>query len=213
MEAGAPMKRCGAKTRAGTPCQRYPLAGRERCRLHGGATPRGKDLPQTKTGRWSKDLPTRLAARYHEALKDSRLLELRDELALIDARLSELVAQLDGGEAGAIWADLMKARREFNDESSRRDAILTMLELIERGAAEWQKWDDVLRTIERRARIAESERRRLVEAQQMISVEQVNVLIAAVSSIIRQHVKDRDALRAISADIGGILSHGSSLTH
>lgn len=28
---------CGAKTRAGTPCQRHPVAGKKRCRLHGGA--------------------------------------------------------------------------------------------------------------------------------------------------------------------------------
>ena len=29
---------CGAKTRAGTPCNRSPLAGKRRCRLHGGAS-------------------------------------------------------------------------------------------------------------------------------------------------------------------------------
>ncbi|MGN7614024.1 HGGxSTG domain-containing protein [Magnetococcales bacterium HHB-1] len=32
-------KRCGAKTRAGTPCQRFPLKGKKRCRLHGGMSP------------------------------------------------------------------------------------------------------------------------------------------------------------------------------
>lgn len=29
---------CGAKTRAGTPCKRSPLAGKRRCKLHGGAS-------------------------------------------------------------------------------------------------------------------------------------------------------------------------------
>ena len=28
--------RCGAKTRSGTPCAKYPIAGKKRCRLHGG---------------------------------------------------------------------------------------------------------------------------------------------------------------------------------
>lgn len=28
---------CGAKTRSGSPCRRYPVAGKHRCRLHGGA--------------------------------------------------------------------------------------------------------------------------------------------------------------------------------
>ncbi|MBU2732856.1 HGGxSTG domain-containing protein [Acidithiobacillus ferridurans] len=30
---------CGAKTRSGTPCRRHPIAGRKRCRLHGGTNP------------------------------------------------------------------------------------------------------------------------------------------------------------------------------
>ena len=29
--------RCGAKTRKGTPCQAPAVAGRKRCRMHGGA--------------------------------------------------------------------------------------------------------------------------------------------------------------------------------
>src|SRR4051794_24181632 len=32
---------CGARNRQGKPCQRSPLTGRSRCRLHGGATPKG----------------------------------------------------------------------------------------------------------------------------------------------------------------------------
>lgn len=199
--------------RTGKRCGANAVKGRTVCYHHGGRTPRGADLPQTKTGRWSKDLPTRLAAKYHEALKDAKLLELRDELAIIDARLSDLLAGMDTGEAGAIWAALRKARKDFEDPAKRMDALKEILVLIERGAEAWQQWEDVFRTIERRARIAESERRRLVEAQQMISAEQVNVLIAAVSSVIRQHVNDRDALRRISADIGGLLSAGPSVQH
>ena len=34
-------KCCGAKTRAGTPCKRPPLAGKRRCKLHGGASTGG----------------------------------------------------------------------------------------------------------------------------------------------------------------------------
>jgi hypothetical protein len=32
-------RRCGARTRAGAPCQRPPIRGRKRCRLHGGLSP------------------------------------------------------------------------------------------------------------------------------------------------------------------------------
>jgi hypothetical protein len=49
---------CGAKTRAGPPCRRHPVAGRTRCRLHGGAP--GSGGPQAeangnyKHGRYSR---------------------------------------------------------------------------------------------------------------------------------------------------------------
>jgi glucans biosynthesis protein len=53
---GAP--RCGARTRAGTPCQRPALRGRKRCRLHGGLSPgapRGAKNGNYKNGDWTAE--------------------------------------------------------------------------------------------------------------------------------------------------------------
>jgi len=37
-ESVAPQaQRCGARTRGGSPCRKYPIRQRRRCRLHGGA--------------------------------------------------------------------------------------------------------------------------------------------------------------------------------
>ena len=41
---------CGAKTRSGNPCQKPPLQGKTRCRLHGGMSLAGKDHPNFKHG-------------------------------------------------------------------------------------------------------------------------------------------------------------------
>lgn len=46
-ESLAPGARCGAKTRAGTPCQCKPEAGKKRCKLHGGKS----TGPKTGAGR------------------------------------------------------------------------------------------------------------------------------------------------------------------
>lgn len=46
--------RCLAKTKNGSPCQRFPLRNRTRCRLHGGLTPRGAAHPSFKHGEYSK---------------------------------------------------------------------------------------------------------------------------------------------------------------
>lgn len=51
---------CGAKTRAGTPCKRWPLTFRSRCRLHGGASYSGIASPSFKHGQYSKDWLVRL---------------------------------------------------------------------------------------------------------------------------------------------------------
>ncbi len=50
--------RCGAITRAGTPCQRPAIRGRRRCRLHGGAStgaPRGHKNGNFRNGNWRAD--------------------------------------------------------------------------------------------------------------------------------------------------------------
>jgi hypothetical protein len=57
-----PGRRCGAKTRAGTPCQNPAIKDRSRCKLHGGRstgprTPEGKArviAAHTKHGRRSR---------------------------------------------------------------------------------------------------------------------------------------------------------------
>jgi hypothetical protein len=53
---GAP--RCGAKTRAGRPCQCPAVCGRTRCRLHGGLStgaPRGEQNGNFKDGYWTRE--------------------------------------------------------------------------------------------------------------------------------------------------------------
>jgi glucans biosynthesis protein len=50
--------RCGAKTRAGSPCRRAPVQGRRRCRLHGGLSPgapRGSRNGNYKHGNWTAE--------------------------------------------------------------------------------------------------------------------------------------------------------------
>lgn len=48
-------RRCGAKTRAGTPCKRWAAHGRTRCKLHGGASYRGIAHPNYQHGYYSVD--------------------------------------------------------------------------------------------------------------------------------------------------------------
>ncbi|MEA3401317.1 MAG: HGGxSTG domain-containing protein [Armatimonadota bacterium] len=65
------MRTCGAKTRRGTPCKQpagwgtdHP--GEGRCKLHGGASPRGRDHPSFKHGRWSRYIGKSEQEEYEE---------------------------------------------------------------------------------------------------------------------------------------------------
>lgn len=104
------VNKCGAKTRAGTPCQRAPLAGRTRCRLHGGATPRGRESPHYKHGRRStavREVGLHLAGSLAEIRRELAQDRHSFNLAILDdihARLFYLELAVFG--EGREWFDL-----------------------------------------------------------------------------------------------------------
>src|SRR5262245_50957479 len=115
--------KCTAKSkRTGKRCRANAVTGREVCYHHGGRSPQGIALPQTKSGRYSKHLPSRLLATYEEAKRDPEILALRDEVALIDARLAELLKRIDTGESGASWKQLQENFRELRVALKNRDS-------------------------------------------------------------------------------------------
>lgn len=69
--------RCGAKTRAGTPCRAPAVRGRRRCRMHGGAD--GSGAPLGNKNALKSGLYTR------EAIAERRALNklIRESLQLV----------------------------------------------------------------------------------------------------------------------------------
>lgn len=177
--------------------------------MHGGMTPTGIALPQTTSGRHSKYLPARMLSRYQEALSDSDLLALRDEISLIDVRLTDVLSRVDTGESGRIWSALQKAWKDFRraKPADKMAAELAVSDLISEGVSDADAWAEVREIIDQRARLVANERQRLVQLQQMVTVEQAMTLLAAVADTVRRHVVDRNALAAISADLGRLVAH------
>lgn len=192
------------------------MKGRSTCYRHGGATPRGAALPQTTHGRYSKDLPTRLAARYEEARTDPDLLNLNAEIQLTYALLGEALKGMDHGESGQLWRSLKDAWDTFQDANRAQDkeasrlALVAMGDLIKRGVADAAARSEVLNIIERRRKLVESEGKRRTAMQQMITAERLMVLVAAVVDVVMRHVDDSATRAAISADIGALLSRVDS---
>lgn len=92
MQTDNPMQArlCGAKTRGGGTCKNHAMQN-GRCRMHGGKTPKGVNLPHFKHGRYSTYLPNGLKAAYLEAVKDAEFTQQRDSIALIDAMINTIL--------------------------------------------------------------------------------------------------------------------------
>lgn len=207
------MAQCKAKAKSTQQrCRRRAVTGYEVCVVHGGKTPRGVASPHFKHGRYSKSLPDRLAAQYELARTDPDLVALRDEIALVDTRLHELISALDTGEAGSLWSWLQSTVDDLQEARTKKDqaglalAINEIVEAVQQGARDQQAWREVYSLLEQRRRLAESERKRLVDLQLVITAEKQMVLLGAVIDTIRRHVEDRRALAAISSDIGRLVS-------
>jgi hypothetical protein len=207
------MAQCTAKSKqSGQRCKKDAIPGRVVCHMHGGRSPTGIASPQYKHGRYSRGMPVRLRARYEQATTDPKLLELREEIALLDARAGDLLSRVDTGESGALWRELMQARamllaaRRAGNAEEQAEALNAILDLINQGHTDYRAWSEVGSVLEARRRMVESERRRLVEMQQMITSEQAMLLIGAIGGIVKAHVPDKIALAAISQDIRSLLS-------
>ena len=86
-------------------------------------------------------------------------------------------------------------------------------DLLTRGAADHAVWSEITALLDQRRRLVESERRRLLETDQLVTVERVMVLIAAVADIVKRYVTDRQALAAISEELRRLADAGAETIH
>ncbi len=178
--------RCHAKTRAGTACQGPRVRGRARCRMHGGASLVGPASPSWRTGKYSKVLPTRLRAAHIAALNDPGLLQCRDDIAVLDARLAELVGRLDGGApSDSAWTSLgaaLDARSVANDRgdaSGWAAADAQIAGLIVAGEADAAVWRQISGTMMRRDRLTRSMMRQQVALETLVPVGTLTAFVQA----------------------------------
>lgn len=182
--------------------------------MHGGASLVGAQSPTIKHGRYSKDLPTRLSGRFEEALKDTELLKLNRELALLDSRVGEVLTELEGDGAGKLFELIQKAWNDYRSASGedKKAAFSHLDDLITQGAEDWMRWQEVYGLIEQRRKVAESEAKRQVQLKQTLTVSQAMTFLTAVVDMVKRHVRDEEALRAISRDITRLVAHQNGAT-
>ena len=184
--------------------------------MHGGTAKRGSESPRFKHGRWSEHLPERVMPRYAEAAADADLLALRDEVALTDIQIADVLDGMRTDDApplralAAAFADL-RASQANGDVRGVADGLDRIGALIEGGVGELVAWQQVNALVDHRSRLVEREAKRLGLLQQYITVEQMMTMVAALTSLVREHVHDQNTLAAISAGMRQLLEADARL--
>jgi hypothetical protein len=176
------------------PCKNFAVVGRKFCRFHGGHALTGSAHPSYKHGRYSRYLPIKVAARYLEAKNDKELLSLKDDIAVTEARLSELFERIGTGESGEVWKNLKKAGDVFQKayETSNTEklfeAVQDIRNLVVEGQSDAAIWNELKELQEHRRKLTETENKMLIAKQQMISTEQLMIYAGVILDSIRTHV-------------------------
>ena len=206
---------CTARSkRSGVRCKNPVVEGKNVCRLHGGKSLGGIMSPMAKNLKWSKYAPKRLYRQYEETVNDPELLSLRHEVGLVDARIGDLLSRVDGGESGALWAAAKETMANFTAAKSAKDAVLMaqyideLETLINRGLSDHAMWTEIINSIRVRKELVDTERRRLVDMQKVLTAEQATVFAYRLLAIIDENVTDKSVKLKIALGIRALLAKG-----
>ena len=133
---------------------------------------------------------------------------MNQELALIDARLGQLIAQLTNS---VDFENLTNALHDLETALQRQDtdgfqiALRSMKTMITRGKQEEHIWDDISKTVLLRKNIVDAERSYMVRAGQMITMEHAIVMASRLLGLMALHVQDVTALAQLREDFAQII--------
>jgi hypothetical protein len=183
-----------------------------RCYQHGGASLVGAASATAKTLEHSQFLPARMKKRYEESLEDPQLLTLKREVAVIRTRLTELLQRVDERGLGRDTAvQLDKAYKDLRvgmaaqDKAMTERAFLELGGLIQEAQQDYAIWNTINQQIGLLERTTAAERKRLVEAEYVVKVEEVMNFVGAVVGIIQDTVKDRQQITIIQNRVNKML--------
>ncbi len=215
-EKGRPI--CGAKRRKKDAiCQIRPMVN-GRCRIHGGTSLMGPAHPDYKHGRYSTWLPPALRDKVEEAVADPELLSLNAHIGLLDVRLGELLERVDAGTGQGHWARAAKAWQRYQEAaaaqriSSMRMALEDLGREIAAGQQDAVLWVEIVRTMEARRGMVDTERRRRVDMQLMVTAEEALGMMRALVESVRKYVRDPEVLRLVTGDFARLVGRGRAET-
>ena len=198
------MAQCTAKSKqSGERCKNNCSPGREKCRLHGGCTPSGFDLPQTKHGLYSKSMPKRLLTDFIKSYNDPKSVELRESIATVEARMADLLKELKSVEIEGCWDKAQVQYHRMENGFNNRDwaevysASNELGGLINAGVRGYEIWDEFFKTLDLRRKLYDSQLKWEIASGQWITKEQAITLFRGMGYIMWEEIKDPETMERI----------------
>jgi hypothetical protein len=177
--------------------------------MHGGQSLRGIAHPGYKNGRFAKDLLVSLQEDYGQTLRDPKLLELKEEISLLSARVHQRLRQ---GESGRRWKDIragldaLDEALDEGDSTKLKAAQMNLRDTVNSGIRDWANWAEVADLVERIRRLKDSEHKHRIDTRMAITIEQLAAETAAFLDVIQKTVKDPETLRALSNGLRDVIA-------
>jgi hypothetical protein len=211
--------KCGIKGKQnGLPCKALAMAN-GRCRMHGGTALYGKDHNWFMGNRYQADITGPLLEKYLNAVNDPEILNLSEEIAVLQARLSSLLADATGnGQSGMladkqleVWRALMGAKRR-RDGATYAEKLDELGELFKEGSRLRGVWEEIYEAMDMLRKLQHREQRRRVEMHAMLTSEQAVGLMAEMVNLVYQNVPDTEARLKVRDGMRDILQRRPELT-
>lgn len=181
--------------------------------MHGGNAEHaiGTRNKSFKHGRYSKYLPAQMVELFREAMDNPDLIEMGEHIALLDARIKSVLAESSSGDPAPHWSEISEAFEQVEVAilSGKIDEIVPGLEamhkLLEAGVKWDRTWHDVMGTMEQLRKMTDTEVKRKKELNQMVPIERVTILMAAVGDAVKRHVTSPEEIDAVYAELAELM--------
>ncbi len=151
--------------------------------MHGGKTPRSVASANYKHGKYSSDLPTKLAADYQAAISDPEIHTLTHEIGVIEARHRMLLRRAETSDLGHAWQTLatdLEAFLSAPDEATRMVAQRALERTVRRGQQDYLLWQSIQEAAKLLGSLRLQEHKRLIDLQLVMTEPQVLQLIGEI---------------------------------
>ena len=156
-----------------------------------------------------RSIPKRMIPGILRNLRDPKRLELEHELAVTRERAADLMRRVDNGESGHLWKRLketffeLKIAMRGGDEGQVTMVMQIMDELIIRGTADYQAWEEISKLMVQTKQLVESEQKR---SMMFAPLDQTLEFVREIAVAVRRCVEDAQVRDAVQREIEAIYS-------